>query len=363
MALPNNEVTLVSTHELLDAQAHIWNHILNYINSMSLKCALQLGIPDVIHKHGKPMSISRLADALSINDRKSHGLRRLMRILTHSKFFAKVKIPNDELGYCLTSASRLLLRDEPFSIAPFVLAMLDPMLIDPWHNVSEWFRNDTASPFVAHHGMMLWELLGHDEGGNRLFNEGMASDARCVASVLTKECRHVFEGLGSMVDVGGGTGMLAKGIAEAFPELECIVFDLPHVVDGMEGSKNLRYVSGDMWECVPHADAVLLKWTLHDWDDEDSVKLLKKCKEAINPSKNNGGKVIIIEMVLVDDKEEEEHDKATETKLFFDMLMMVEVTGKERTEKEWAKLFYAAGFSTYNITRGLGLRSVIEVFP
>ncbi|GFP78778.1 trans-resveratrol di-o-methyltransferase [Phtheirospermum japonicum] len=238
--------------------------------------------------------------------------------------------------------------------------MLDPLLIDPWHDASEWFRNDCASPFMAHHGTTLWERLGNDESGNRLFKEGMASDARCVASVLTKECRRVFEGLRSMVDVGGGTGMLAKGIASAFPELECIVFDLPHVVDGMEGGKNLRYVSGDMWECVPHSDAVLLKWTLHDWDDQESVKLLEKCKEAIIPSKNKGGKLIIIEMVVDDEKEERE---ATETKLFFDMLMMVEVTGKERTEKEWANLFSAAGFSTYNISLGLGLRSVIEVFP
>lgn len=70
--------------------------------------------------------------------------------------------------------------------------------------------------------------------------------------------------------------------------------------------------------------------------------------------------MIIVEMVV--DDEREEH-KATESKLLFDCLMMAEVTGKERSEKEWVKLFYAAGFKKYKITRAVGLRSVIEVFP
>ena len=45
------------------------------------------------------------------------------------------------------------------------------------------------------------------------------------------------------------------------------------------------------------------------------------------------------------------------------MVMMVLVKGKERTEKEWAKLFLDAGFSDYKITPILGLRALIEVYP
>ncbi|KAI3465691.1 hypothetical protein Pfo_022354 [Paulownia fortunei] len=360
MALPNG---IDSTQELLDAQAHVWNHIFNFINSMSLKCAIQLRIPDIIHKHGKPMTLSQLVDALPINKAKSHGVYRLMRILIHSKFFVKVKIfeeDEEDEGYCLTSASRLLLRDEPSSVAPFALAMLDPILIDPWHHASEWFQNEHPSSFITKHGRTFWEYAGIERGWNQLFNEGMASDARFATSLLVNECKQVFEGLKSMVDVGGGTGTVAKAIADAFPGLECIVLDLPHVVAGLEGVKNLTFVGGDMFESIPHADAVFLKWIFHIWTDEESVKLLEKCKEAIIPSKNNGGKVIIVEMVVDDHKEDHE---ATETQLFFDMLMMIEVTGKERTEKEWAKLFFAAGFTSYKITPMLGLRSVIEVFP
>ena len=45
------------------------------------------------------------------------------------------------------------------------------------------------------------------------------------------------------------------------------------------------------------------------------------------------------------------------------MVMMVLVKRKERTEKEWAKLFLDAGFNDYMITPILGLRALIEVYP
>lgn len=96
---------------------------------------------------------------------------------------------------------------------------------------------------------------------------------------------------------------------------------------------------------------------LHDWSDEDCVKILENCKEAVSIK---GGKVILVELVIED---REEDDEATETQLFFDMKMMVVINGRERSEKEWAKLFFAAGFRNYKITPVLGLRSVIEVFP
>ena len=69
----------------------------------------------------------------------------------------------------------------------------------------------------------------------------------------------MFEGLESLVDVGGGTVTVAKAIADVFPDIECTVFDIPYVVAELQGSENLKYLGGDMFEEVPPADAVLLK--------------------------------------------------------------------------------------------------------
>nr|QWK65125.1 flavonoid O-methyltransferase 2 [Scutellaria baicalensis] len=351
-----------STQELLDAHTHVAKHIQSFIHSMSLKCAIQLAIPDVINKHSKPaMTITELVDAIPINKAKSDELRRLMRILTHSNFFDKVMIGGEE-AYCLTHASRLLLRDGPNSLVNMTLLILDPILMNTGHYMSEWFRNEDSTAFFTMQGRTYWEYAESDQELNALFNKAMSGDARLVTSILGRDCRHVFEGLKSMVDVGGGNGAIAKGLSDAFPGLKCTVLDLPHVVAGMEGSGNLTFIAGDMFQFIPHADAVFFKAVFHNWDDEICVKVLKKCKEAITESKNNGGKVIIVDMV-VDDEKDEHQRSLRDTKLGLDILMMISLRGKERSEKEWAKLFFDAGFGNYKISHVLGSRSVIEVFP
>ncbi|KAG5233306.1 6a-hydroxymaackiain methyltransferase family protein [Salix suchowensis] len=112
--------------------------------------------------------------------------------------------------------------------------------------------------------------------------------------------------------------------------------------------KNLEYAAGDMFEAVPSADALLLKWILHDWSDEDCIKILQQCKQAITRNgKHKVGKVIIIDIV----RENKNRDEvSTETQLFFDMEMMVTVNGMERNEKEWAKLFLMLVFSITRYT-------------
>ncbi|KAK8992068.1 hypothetical protein V6N11_044960 [Hibiscus sabdariffa] len=320
----------IDVNELLEAQAHVWNHIFSFINSMSLKCAVDLGIPNIIQNHGKPITVTELVAALpTLNPTKACNIYRLMRILVHSSFFARQKLSHavQEDGYVLTNASCLLLKDNPLSITPFLKVMLDPILTK------------------------AWDFLG-------------TCDAQLASIILIDKYKGSFEELDSLVDVGGGTGTVGKAIAHAFPHLNCTVLDLPHVVAGLQDSGNLKYVGGDMFEDVPVADAVLLKSILHDWNDDECLKILKQCKEAI--SKQHKGviikkKVIIIDMVVMDnEKVNEENSKSLETQLFLDMLMMVVLTGRERREEEWAKLFCEAGFSDYKIIPILGLRSLIE---
>ncbi|KAK8987013.1 hypothetical protein V6N11_055330 [Hibiscus sabdariffa] len=246
-------------HELLEAHAHVWNHMFSFIRSMSLKCAIDLGIPEIIQNHGNPMTITELLD----NDAQ-------------------------EVGYVLTHASPLLLKNNPLSVTPLLKAVLDPIFIKSWHVLGTWFLNDDCDPFFTANGKTAYDYCGHDPSIKKLFNEGMASDAGLISNVLIHKCKGTFEGLGSLVDVGGGTGTVAKTIADAFPHLDCTVLDL-HVVDGLQGSNNLKYVGGNMFEAVPAADAVILKWIFHNWNDEECVKILKRCKEAIS----EGGKMIM----------------------------------------------------------------------
>ncbi|VAH21162.1 unnamed protein product [Triticum turgidum subsp. durum] len=193
--------------------------------------------------------------------------------------------------------------------------------------------------------------------------DGMTDDSRFVVEVILREgrARDVFSGVRSMVDVGGGTGTIAKAIAAAFPHVECSVLDLPHVVAEAPADGEVRFIAGDMFDHIPPADAVLLKSVMHDWRDDECVKILRRCKEAI-PSREAGGKVIIINMVVGSEKSKGNSTKKEEAQALYDLFLMA-FEGGEREEHEWEKIFLEAGFSGYNIIPALGIRSIIEVYP
>ncbi|XP_051135138.1 chavicol O-methyltransferase-like [Andrographis paniculata] len=365
MAKLNGDMELSNNGELLEAQAQVWNHTFSFIHSMSISCAIDLGIPDIIHRHGTPMSLSQLVDTLPINKAKSHCIHRLMRLLVHSKFFVKHdtsdKPDDEEARYWLTPAGHLLLRNNPMAVAPLVQFITDPVNAKAGHYMREWLVGEHhESAFEVAHGKTFWEHFGNcDSRLGNLFNESMSRDTRLVMYVLLKDYKQVFEGVGLLVDVGGGVGTTTKAILDVFPAMKCIVLDLPQVVAGLEGTHNLTFVGGDMFDNIPRSDAILLKWILHDWDDESCVRILKKCKEAISER----GKVIIIDAVLGHKGKGDNNKIIQEAQLLFDMVMMTYLTGKERSEREWAKLFTDAGFTKYKISPVLGARSVIEVYP
>ena len=83
-------------NELFQVQCHVYKHILGFIDSMSIKCAVQLGIPDIIHNHGQPITFPELVSKLHIHPKRTSCLHRLMRLLVHSGCFTKTKIHENQ---------------------------------------------------------------------------------------------------------------------------------------------------------------------------------------------------------------------------------------------------------------------------
>ncbi|KAI4333898.1 hypothetical protein L6164_018652 [Bauhinia variegata] len=185
-----------------------------------------LGIPDIIHNHGKPIPLSQLISALSIHPSKTRCVNSLMRILIHSGFFSQQKVSENELeeGYVPTDAPTLLLKDYPLSVTTFLLAMLDPILTKPWHDWATWFQNENPTPVDTTHGMTSWEYAGNDPKLNHSFKDGMASDARLVTTLVIEKCEAVFKDLKSLVDVGGWHKDIDKGHCQSIPtsRMRCI---------------------------------------------------------------------------------------------------------------------------------------------
>ena len=247
--------------ELFQAQSHLYKHIFSFISNMCLKSAIELGIPDKIQNHGQPITLNALVLALQIDPSKSFYLYRLMRLLVHSSIFATKKVikeEKEEEAYILTPSSKLLLKDNVPNLVPFAEAVFHPALTNPWQLLGKWFHKNEINPFHTTFGMGFWEYGSQNPDYARLFNEAMVSDSGMINLVIG-DCKAVFEGMKSLVDVGGGTGAAAKIICETFPSLKCTVLDLPHVVANLGDSSNLTFVGGDMFESIPSADAILLK--------------------------------------------------------------------------------------------------------
>jgi len=166
-----------------------------------------------------------------------------------------------------------------------------------------------------------------------------------------------FSAIGKLVDIGGDQGILLAGILKANPQMREILFDMPSVIEG--GSKLLENevvtarvekVSGDFFQSVPAgADAYVMKHIIHDWDDEQSIKILQN----IHSATNGNGKVLIVEMVVPAGNE------PSPAKIL-DVQMLMFTGGKERTAKEYAELLDKSGIMMTQIVPTHSPMQIVE---
>ncbi|TYI33908.1 hypothetical protein ES332_A04G167300v1 [Gossypium tomentosum] len=322
------------------AEVDIWNYVFGYAKIAVVKCAIELGIADVVENYGSPMPLSELATALRCEPSR---LYRIMRFMVHYRIFKQEPINQHTVGFSSTPLSRCLIKGGEKSMAAFILFMSSPPWLASWHclNSRVLETGNNISPFEAANGKDLWSYTETNPYHNEVFNEAMACVARLTVQAIIKGCPEVFDGVKSLVDVGGG-----------------INFDLPHVVAVAPKFGSIENVGGDMFMSIPNVDAAFLMWILHDWDDEECIKILKKCREAILEDK---GKVIIVEAVLEKDKEV---DELGFLGLMLDMAMMAHTEkGKERTLKEWSYVLRQSGFTRFNVKPIRAVQFIIEAYP
>ena len=113
--------------------------------------------------------------------------------------------------------------------------------------------------------------------------------------------------------------------------------------------QRLDTLAGDFFEGVPEADLYLLKFILHDWDDESCVKILRNCRSAMRPQ----ARVAVVEMVV---------DAAGEPGLaeLQDLNMLVVTSGRERSLDEYDALLTAARLRRHRLIATDSPLSVIE---
>ncbi|XP_054814617.1 (R,S)-reticuline 7-O-methyltransferase-like isoform X2 [Prosopis cineraria] len=346
--------------ELL-GQVEIWHFMTSFTDSVALKVAVELRIADIIDHHGQPISLQKIVDDIAdAPNPEISFLYRIMRVLVRRKIFSTHQSESGETLYGLTRASKWLLRDTKMTLSPMILLENHPIHLNPAHHIGECIREGTenGTAFFKCHGHEQFDLTGLEPDYNRLFNEGMVCTARITSKAVISGYKDGFNKIQSLVDVGGGIGGSLSEIVRAYPHIKGINFDLPHVVATAPKYDGITHVGGNMFESIPKADAIYMKWILHDWSDQHCIQILKNCRKAI-PEKT--GKVIIVDHVL---QPEGNNGLFDEVGYAFDMMLLAHnAGGRERTEQDWKRLFEETGFPRYNIIKIKALQSIIEAFP
>jgi precorrin-6B methylase 2 len=317
--------------------------------SRALYLAVKLGIADLLKDGPKPSE--ELARATGMH---APSLYRVLRALASVGVFAE-----DQQGrFALTPLAATLQTDLPGSLRAFALAELDEDHYAAWGDLPHSVRTGEVA-FDHLFGMDVWQYRARHPEEGRVFDEAMTSFSSVVNAAIVAS--YDFSSINKIVDVGGGDGSLIAAILRANPSMQGVLFDLlPHVIakaeqriekEGLIG--RCQVVAGDFFDAVPRGgDAYLLKWVIHDWDDERGVALLRNCRHAMAKD----GRLLLAEAVIPLDNSPSFHK-------FMDLTMLVMTGGRERTETEYRALLAAAGFRLTRIVPTPSEMRVIEGVP
>ncbi|MFC3994907.1 methyltransferase [Nocardiopsis sediminis] len=226
----------------------------------------------------------------------------------------------------------------------------------PWGRLADTIRAGSTQAEAAL-GAPFFDWLSGEPGEAEVFTGAMTAMTRNLAHHLVDVID--LKGATTAVDVGGAGGNLVQTLMQKHPSLAGIVLDLPHVgVDADASAAHLgvadrfTFVGGDFFDKVPSGDVHLLKFVLHDWDDDACVRILRNCRESLEP----GGRVLVMELLVGE-------VGTPGLAPMMDLNMMALLTGRERSADEFAALFERAGLKLADVTPSASAVSVLEATP
>jgi hypothetical protein len=319
----------MSTNEPVAPAVQMRRMVNGYQLSQAIHVMAVLGIADLIGDDARTA-----ADLAQATETHAPTLRRLLRALASAGV-----LQEDELGaFELTELGECLRSDAPQPVGGWARFVGEPYYWEAWTGLLHSVQTGENS-FRHVHGVGPWEYRAARPQESATFDAAMAAGARqVVAAVLDA---YDFGQFGTIVDVGGGNGALLAGILGRHPKVRGVLFDQPHVVAGAPVlleeagvADRVDIEAGDFFVSVPpDGDCYLLKWVVHDWEDDDAVRILRTVRAAMGDDAT---------LVLVE-RELGPPNTKLDAKLS-DINMLVGPGGQERTAAEYTTLLATAGF-------------------
>ena len=301
--------------------------IIGYWTSQIVRAVAHFSIADLLSRG--PAKADRIAAECGTDPDATARLMRACVTLGLATY-------DPQHGFGATSLMSVL-REGPSSMRSFALALAAPGHWLPWGQ----FLNGVMTGEIqtkAALGEDIWGYYADHPDEQTMFTNAMGDMTEIVSQELV---RHLdMRGVATIADIGGAGGALLMPFLLAHPNLRGIVFDRPGVVDSVAGSAGkyqvadrLKFVAGDFFDSVPAAELYFLKHILHDWDDRDCIRILRSIARAMRP----GSRLVVIELQVGDLTED------PGWAAILDLNMLVMTGSSERTTKQYAELFEAAG--------------------
>lgn len=312
--------------------------------SQMLAVAAKLRVAD--HLREGPRTVRDLARA---TESCEDALYRVLRTLAGVGVFAE----EDGPSFRLTPRAELLLTDVPGSLRVAAEVVGEEWNWRPWGAL--WHTVKTGETAFDHlYGESTWEWFAGHPAAARLFDQHMdgitSSEAQGVVAAAD------FAGARTVVDVGGGRGVLLAAILGRHRSARGILFNLPAVIEvarhtlDVDIAQRIEFVAGDFFQAVPgEGDTYILKNILHDWNDDRARDILETCRRAMP----RAATLLIIEHVVSPANQLGPGHIA-------DIQMMVRNGGRNRTEEELRHLLAASGFHLRRVIPTVGGPEVME---
>lgn len=315
-----------------EVRAGVADLLWGFFPAQVIRTLAALGVPDLLG--GGPLDLPTLALRTSTHQ---DSLERLLRAAGGLALVDRD--PDGRWG--LTEGGELLRTGVPGAVGHLAQLFCGDVVWRSWGEL-EWSVRTGGVAFEKITGRSAFEHMAGDAAMTAVFTEAMAEGTRAAAPGVVASCD--LDGVGTLVDVGGGNGALLAAFLAAHPGLRGILFDTAEGVADAAGvvGERCRIVAGDFFAAVPPGDAHVVKSVVHDWDDARAVALLGRVREAMPAH----GRLFLVEPVLAEDVADLAGQRGM---LMSDLNMLVCTGGRERTRAEFAALLDAAGLRLVDV--------------